>query len=191
MGKLTQRSAFLSLVFLLSACTYNPIVKIDPDVTIVPSSHSESSQGENEATIVDTSYSHTNWKSYIYYISAINGESIESSRKKTYMANYGLGRSMKIKLNEHHLPSGEVTLTIQGTTYIPIPMESFGNNDSVGGDVKIKLEAGKTYRVNGDLYDGDKEVWIEDINGKRLTQELTPTPRKKRYNNNLGLPRRR
>lgn len=179
-------SVCLSLVLsaLLSACTYNPIVHIESDVTFVSNTSTGESLSIDKVTVKDTSYTHTNWKSYIYYISAVNGKSIDSAMKKTYSTNYGLWRSMKIKLNDHYLPAGNVTLTIKGSTYIPVPMESIGNNSSLSGDIQIELEAGKRYRVNGTLYDGQKDVWIEDEEGKRLTGELMATPKKKRFNRN-------
>lgn len=179
---------FLSLTFtlLLSACTYNPIVTIKQDVSYVSNVSLNEMLNSDEAIIKDSSYTHTNWKSYIYYISAINGSKIDSAMRKTYSNNYGRWRSMQIKLNEHLLPAENVTLTIHGSTYIPVPMESIGNNESVSGDIEIKLEPGKRYRVNGTLYDGQKDVWIEDEQGKRLTGELTPTPKIKRNNRRLN-----
>jgi hypothetical protein len=180
MNKIISFSSSLILSALLSACTYNPIVNIEPDVSFVSSTSTDESSNIYKVTVKDTSYTHTNWKSYIYYISAVNGKSINSAMQKTYTTNYGLWRSMKIKLNDHNLPAGNVTLTLKGSTYIPVPMESIGNNDSVSGDVQIELEAGKRYRVNGTLYDGQKGVWIEDEEGKILTGELKPTPKKKK-----------
>jgi hypothetical protein len=181
-------SACLSLILsaLLSGCTYNPIVNIESDVTFVSNASTDEFPNVDKVIVKDTSYTHTNWKSYIYYISAVNGKSLDSAMKKTYSTNYGLWRSMKIKLNDHFLPAGNVTLTIKGSTYIPVPMESIGNNSSLSGDIQIELEAGKRYRVNGTLYDGQEGVWIEDEEGKRLTGELTPTPKKERYNRNLS-----
>lgn len=117
----------------------------------------------SKATIKDSLSGNDSQKGDFFYVSKINGKSIENSRSKTLSMNRGRGLSMTPNLVERDVSVNFATYTLVGRTEYAAPILALTNPVyEVKGDIQATLEKDKIYEVRGELRENYAAVWLED-----------------------------
>lgn len=116
------------------------------------------------ASIKDTVMPYEATKADFFYLHEINGEKVDNSSVRTYMANQGNGlNAIKLSLMERPVPLKAAAFTIVGHTQYAAPIQALTNPVyQIEGVIHFTPEQGKTYIVKGDLGKNYSGVWVED-----------------------------
>ena len=121
-----------------------------------------------------------------FILTAVDGAPVaENALSASLRASRGRGVYMTIAAMARAIPTGQSTLSLQGTEATAAPIQSIfrsvfrDGNRQVSGTVKVDLPAGHRYRVNGIIDAFKREVWIEDesgvqVPGSRISAESDP-----------------
>lgn len=139
--------ACLALFLTGCASTYSPVPEnYQGEISIIGSSEKRHSSG----------------KSDLFYLSKVNGKTIENTLGATRSATYGQGFYLTTKLLKTNVPSEEAVFSIIGRTEHAAPIQAFSDEVyEVKGDITFRPEANKEYVVKGILGGSYSAVWIE------------------------------
>lgn len=108
-----------------------------------------------------------------FMVTAVDGVPVrENALSASAAASVGRGANMIVRGAERAVPAGKVTLDLRGTQTHVAPIDTLfrsvfrGGNPVVSGIVTVELVAGQMYRVNGVINAFKREVWLEDGQGK-------------------------
>lgn len=133
---------------LLASCTSNPV----PDDYHGP-----------VARITDSVMSHGPTSGDFFYLSKIDGRSIDESLSATGRANYGRGLLMNPVVIGRPVPAQASTFTIVGRTHYGAPILEMTNTVyQVSGETEFTPAPNRAYVVKGILAEKYSAVWIED-----------------------------
>ena len=125
------------------------------------------------AVITDTSSPVSSVKIRFFQLAKVDGRRVLNSAGATYRANYGRGFSMDPVVTSREVPAQKCVLSIAGVTYVAADILAFtGGNYHVEGEVTATLEAGKVYRVKGELSEAYSAVWLEDADGRVVSTKV-------------------
>jgi hypothetical protein len=129
-----------------------------------------------KATIRDSGASQGPSQATFYYLSAINGKTIDESLSTTRHANYGRGLQMTPKLVEREVQADrELELTLDATVAYAAPILELIHSGSMYRAtqvIRFQPEPNGVYIVKGELGPDKSSVWLEDVN----TKERVGTP---------------
>lgn len=115
------------------------------------------------ARIKDTVISFGPKKADFFYVSHVNGKTVENSLIKTRQVNYGRGMKMTPEIIERQIPIGPSIVTIVARTEYAAPILALTNDVyEVKGDISFTPQENKTYSVYGELGENYSVVWLED-----------------------------
>ncbi len=110
---------------------------------------------------------------YFFELTKVDGRPVTSSTMSTRENNYGQGFHLSSTINERQVPAIDSTLSIQALSYYAAPILALGGeNYEVRGDVKVSLKPNQHYYVKGDLSKNYSAVWLEDSNGKIVSEKI-------------------
>ena len=136
---------------LLGACTSNPI----PEGYTGPVAYINDSVTVHGRTVGD-----------FFYVSKVDGKSIDESLSATGRANYGQGMVMTPAIIGRPVVAGPATFTIVGRTHYAAPiLELTHATYQVSGDIAFAPEPNGSYTVKGVLGPDYSGVWIVDAQG--------------------------
>jgi hypothetical protein len=151
----------VAVAVVLLGCTSNPI----PEGCTGP-----------KATIRDSGASDGPSKASFYYLSAVNGKTVDESVSATRQANHGRGFQMTPKIVEREvLADRELQLTLDATVAYAAPILELANSSSMYHAtqvIRFQLEPNGVYVVKGELGPDKSSVWLEDSK----TNEKVGTP---------------
>ena len=160
-----MKRAAVAAALVLLGCATNPIPEgyTGPKATI---RDSEASEGASKASF--------------YYLSAVNGKTIDESLSETRQANRGRGFQMTPKIVEREVPADrELQLTLDATVAYAAPILELINSGSMYRAtqvIRFQPEPNGVYIVKGELGPDKSSVWLEDVNTKQRVG--TPVPKK-------------
>ena len=149
----------LAAIALLAACTTNPI----PEGYTGPRARIADSMTGRSVHSVD-----------FFYLSAIDGRSVDNNLSATQTANYGRGFQMTPSAYGRDVPARPSTYTIVGRTHYAAPiLELLNRVYEVSGDVNFTPVPDRSYVVKGVLGDDYSAVWIEEVRtGQLVTKKI-------------------
>jgi len=152
---------FLALLILsVVGCATNPI----PEGYTGP-----------KALIRDSGTTQSSEKGEFFYLSAVNGKTIEDSLSATREANYGRGFAMTPKIIEREVPAQELQLKLEARVAYAAPILELANSRelySATQTITLEAKPNAVYIVKGQLTEGNSSVWLEDM----ATGERVGTP---------------
>jgi hypothetical protein len=117
----------------------------------------------SKATIKDYVGAHDSQKGDFFFVSKIDGKSIENLRSKTLSMNRGGGLNMTPHLVKRDVSINPTTYTLVGRTEYAAPILALTNPVyEVKGDIQTALEKDKIYEVRGELRGNYAAVWLEE-----------------------------
>jgi hypothetical protein len=147
----------LATLSLFSCATYVP----------VPSGYSGPT-----AQMLDTGFQETGGKGQLFYVEAVDGNTIENARITTARASHGRGFNLSISMTGRHVKAQPTRFRVVGTHVTAAPIHEIASRTAgtffrVEGDIDFTPIAGKTYAVAGTLTKKEASVWIEDWETKQ------------------------
>lgn len=142
-------SAFLVVTAcLLASCTSNPV----PEGYDGPLAHVTDSVKWRSRSSAD-----------FFYLSKIDGQSIDESLSATDRSNYGRGMVMDPVTVDRHVPARTATVTMVGRRHYAAPiLEMVNSIYQVSGETEFTPLPDHNYIVKGILGEKYSAVWIED-----------------------------
>jgi len=140
---------FLSAMLLLAGCVTTDLV---PEDYTGPTAIIEDSTVRNTKSQVD-----------FYYLSQVDGKSVENALGNSRMSSSGGGFNMSIAPVDRRVLPQEAVFEIVGRTGYAAPIQSFTNKVyEVKGDVTFTPQERTVYVVKGTLGESYSAVWIEE-----------------------------
>lgn len=126
------------------------------------------------AVVKDSVRTFSERKADFFYLSEIDGRTIEDSRLRTLKVNQGRGLNMTPAVVERNVPAQKATFTLVGRTEYAAPILTLTNTVyQVTGKVTFTPETYRSYVVRGELGESYSAVWIEDeITGKAVGNRI-------------------
>ncbi|MEO6364158.1 MAG: hypothetical protein ABIO71_13080 [Caldimonas sp.] len=109
-----------------------------------------------------------------FVLEKVDGRQISQSVDASRRSSFGRGAQLVVVALQRTVPAGAVTLGLRASTVYSMPVAEIfagGRLYNAAGDVKVELEAGKRYRVNGVLDAVRREVWLEEEGTGRIVGE--------------------
>lgn len=131
------------------------------------------------ATIRDSTQSESSNRAQFYFLSEIDGRTVENALTVTRGTNYGKGFSLTPVDYSREIPAQTAVFTLNGKIGYGAPIEELFNSKTVYSVTKkftFTPESNKAYIVRGQLTADKQEVWLEDESGSRV--ELSTAPKK-------------
>jgi hypothetical protein len=157
--------AALLLSLSLGACaTYEPVPKEYTGPT---------------AYVADSGWYEDRTKARMFALIAIDGNWIKNAFSASASASHEQGASLTAIYPDRKVPARPMKVLLKGSHATGAPINAIvsqlaGTFFSVEGTVDFTPEAGKTYRVRGELAKEKSSVWIEDTStGKAVTAVVT------------------
>lgn len=155
---------------MLTACVTDPVI-------------SPVSEGYTGTTAIlwDSVENSTEKRGDFFFADKVNGVDIEDSEDTTHHYNHGMGLSMYPVVASRVVPSGKLTVEIEGTIIHAAPILSIlGDDIRISGVVTVDAEISGMYVVRGKLSEHHSEIWIEDMNtGERVSEVVSQSLPKK------------
>ena len=123
------------------------------------------------ATIRDSAVPETSSRSRFFYVSEIDGRSIDNVLFATRKANSGRGFSLNPVSFARDVPATASTFTLNGKIAYGAPIQEIINSNTiytVQKKVSFTPKANRTYIVKGTLTADRQEIWLEDDVGQRV-----------------------
>jgi len=125
------------------------------------------------AMIVDTMDPISSTRAGFFQITAVDGRDVLSSSNSTQAASSGQGFMMSQRTESRLVPSGKVTLSLEGRISVAAPILALtGGMYSIKGEVDVELESEMAYYVRGFLSNDYTTVWLEDNQGNVVSEKL-------------------
>ena len=133
-----------------------------------------------KATVRDSGASEGASKASFYYLSAVNGKTVNESLSETRQANHGRGFQMTLNIVEREVPADrELQLTLDAKVAYAAPILELINSGSMYHAtqvIRFQPEPNGVYIVKGELGADKSSVWLEDAKTKERVG--TPVPKK-------------
>lgn len=126
------------------------------------------------AIIRDSVVPINNSRAKFFWVSKVDGRTIESSPEKTRIENYGRGLNMQPKIVERKVAAQKLTVRIEaGISFAADILALTNKSYAVGGEVELKAEPNKVYVVKGTISPETSSVWIEEAaTGKVVSAKI-------------------
>ena len=141
--------AAITMTLTLSACLYNPVANHNGSI----------------ASLTDSTQRLSNTKVEFYTVNSVNGNALENGLKRG--GDISTGRSNKRQSTttlSRGIPADQpIQIEIAGTLRRVLGFRStLESSRDISGVITFTAEPNKNYRVNGELNDSYRAVWIED-----------------------------
>lgn len=159
-GAIMRKALFSALsAILIAGCTHSPI----PEGYSGPTAQISDSQTRRGSTSAD-----------FFYVSAINGVSIDNSLDATVRTNEDRGFAMDPVVLTRKIPAQPATFAIKGRTHYAAPILELANPVyQVSGTTSFAPVPNSTYVVKGVLGENYSAVWIADaVTGAVMGQKV-------------------
>lgn len=129
--------------------------------------------------VSDTGTSEGSTKARMFALVAVEGNRIPNAFSASAIASHGQGAMLSTVYPQRTVQSRPMKVLIRGSHATGAPIHAIaskaaGTFFSVEGEVEFTPEAGRSYRVNGDLKKERSSVWIEDaLTGSAVTSVIS------------------
>lgn len=157
---MNKRLAILFSFLLLQSCANPPLV-------------SEDYEGPT-AYLYDTVSNTTGKSAHFFEIDKVDGKGVDGSIVASMIASDGQGMALTTVRESRKIPAGnEMKVKLLGMRKYAAPiLEIVNGSFKVHGEVIFAPEPDKTYVVNGELSKEYSAIWIEEQNGKIVTEKI-------------------
>jgi hypothetical protein len=131
------------------------------------------------ATVADSGFAEDGTKAQLFVLSAIDGNSIQTSVGESAGASYGQGFALRTRLVTRDVPAKPMKVKLLGTHTTGAPIQAMlsqalGTFFSVEGIVDFNPQPSGQYIVKGELKKEGSSVWIEDSSTNQpVTEKVT------------------
>lgn len=122
----------------------------------------------NKATLYDSYQVYSSSRVEFFFVSRIDGKNAYNAYIKSSNASQGMGALMLNYGIHRDIPSRAVRLELTASTGSAAPVVSLFHSSTkqLKGEITFYPEQDQIYQVNGFTSDAYSALWIEDINGK-------------------------
>jgi len=131
------------------------------------------------ATVVDTATGGGPSGGNFFVLTEYDGKRVPDALGSSRSASFGMGANLRIVSVERQVPAGKVKLKLLARRGYAAPVqEIFASSPTPAeGFVEIELQAGRRYRVNGELDALRSEVWLEEADsGRVVSAKISAAP---------------
>ncbi|GEM_PF-1132668 len=115
-------------------------------------------------------------RGYFFYLEEVDGQPVENAKYKTERHTFGQGRSLLGTGYIREVPAQPLTLKLTARRLESRPI-AYGmtNYERSEGEVELTPQPGQFYLVRGIVTQEFAAVWVEDIQGNRVTRVIEST----------------
>ena len=123
------------------------------------------------AIIRDKAEAHSSTQIFYYALWKVDGGSVDNSSSISREMNYGQGLTLTPRQFQREVPIRPMVLTLKAGNQFGADIQALFSKDfSVTGTTNFTPKPGKLYTVNGSVTETTISVWLEDENGRKLSQ---------------------
>ncbi len=151
---------WLLFLIVLVGCETPPLIPDDYDGSI--------------ARVYDTVDNVETKSAYFFELDKVDGKTIKGSIGSSLEASYGQGAILTVVRHSREVPAGnELKLTLLGMRKYAAPIiEIINGSYKVHGDIVFTPQQDKSYTVNGELSKEYSAIWLEDAEGKIVSNKI-------------------